>query len=168
MTGTSLINRLTNNGLLPRRDDLFHPFEQYFNKIYDEFFQGDFGSGIKSRVGYPKVDVLTENGKYIVEVAAPGVQAEDITVEILPYQEHDDRKVLKISGQMSEARQHSPDTQYHVKELRRSSFERMMLLPDTIEGEPEATMKDGILSLVWNCPEAKEPERKLIPVKKLD
>lgn len=175
MTGTSLIDRLSNN-LFPRRDDLFQPFEQYFNKIYDEFFQGDYGSGIKSRVGYPKIDVLTENGKYIVEVAAPGTNAEDITVEIVPCDsgignfgiQEPNQRVLKISGKMSEERQRSPQANYQVKELRRSSFERTLLLPECIEGDPEASMKEGILSLVWEYPEAKTPERKVIPIKKLD
>jgi HSP20 family molecular chaperone IbpA len=172
MTGTSLINRLS-NGLVPRRNDLFHPFEQHFNKIYDELFQGDFNNSIKSRVGYPKVDVYTENGKYYIDIAVPGVQAEDVTVEIVPWEEthavdRKDRKMLKVSGQMSSARQHSQDAQFQVKELRRSSFERCILLPDCVEGDPEATMKDGILKLTWDCPESKEPERKIITVKKLD
>jgi len=166
------MNRL--NGLIPSRQDLFFPFEQTFNKIFDEFFSDGALSTIKGKAGYPRLDVLTSNGKWVVEVALPGVNPDDVTVEILPQHEgvgvdKPAKRLLKISGRMSEEHQYADDeAKYHVKELRRSSFERSMVLPDYVEGEPEATMKNGILSLTWKVPELKVPERKTIAIKRLD
>lgn len=161
------------NGLAPTREDLFYPFEQAFDKIFDEFFGGNALSTVKGKSGYPRLDVIAADGKWIIEAALPGVKVEDVTVEILPnvpgvVQNKPPQRVLKISGRMSEDHQYTDEAKYHVKELRRSSFERSMVLPDYVEGEPEATMKNGILSLTWNVPELKVPERKTIPIKKLD
>ena len=170
------MNRLS--GLVPSRADLFFPFEQAFNKIFDEFFSDGALSTIRGKAGYPRLDILTSDGKWIVEAALPGVEPEDVTVEILPGEEKADNinqtyvrispRMLKVSGKMSEDHQYTNEAKYHVKELRRSSFERSMTLPDYVEGEPEATMKNGILSLTWKVPELKVPERKTIPIKKLD
>lgn len=159
MTGT-LVNRL--NGLIPRREDLLAPFESHFNKLFDEFFNEGSLSSVKGRAGYPKIDVISEKDKWIVEVAAPGVKAEDIEVEIMP---HGEEKFLRIAGKMSEDRQYSTEAKYHVKELRRSAFERTLLIPTHVEGEPEAVMKDGILTLSWKIPEATPTERKLVQIK---
>jgi HSP20 family molecular chaperone IbpA len=152
--------------LIPRREDLFAPFENYFNKIFDEFFTDSGRSCVKGRVGYPKIDVLIEKDKWIVEVAAPGATADDITVELLPCQEKSTKRVLKISGRVGEEHQYSSEAQYFIKELRRSSFERMIVLPEQVKGEPEATMKDGILRLTWQLPEVRAPAAKKITIRK--
>lgn len=172
--GTSLIrsNNFRNDNL-PTRSDFFHPFESYFDKIFDEFFSDSTKTGVKARAGYPKMDVIQQNGKFTVEAAVPGLQAEDITVEILPkndkcnYFPGESQTVLKISGkQLQEESRH--DKNYHVKELRRSQFERYVSLPDSVEGEPEATLKNGILTLSWNCAEEVMPVKKTVPIKKLE
>jgi len=52
--------------------------------------------------------------------------------------------------------------------LKRSSFERRVLLPDFVTGDPEATIKDGILRLVWKVPELVQPKPKQVEIKNLD
>ncbi len=153
---------LTRNGLAPSREELFYPFEQYFNSVFDNLLNQDGLMSIKSRVGYPKLDVLTEDGKWIVEVALPGVRTEDISVEILPMK--DNSFVLKISGRMAEDHQYEQAT-FHVKELRRSMFERSLKLPDYVKGEPDALMKDGILRLTWQVPDLKLPQKKTVKIR---
>ncbi len=51
-------------------------------------------------------------------------------------------------------------------ELRHSSFERHFQLPDYIEGDPEAKLKDGLLTLKWNLKNKDKPisENKQIPI----
>jgi HSP20 family molecular chaperone IbpA len=165
-----LANRV-HSSLVPRREDFFGPFESFFNDVFDEMF-GNF-SGLKSygKKGFPVLDVLIDGGKWIIECSVPGVRTEDLKVEIDPPESKDSPKkqgvrLLTISGHMEQ--QYSEKAEYHKKELRRSSFERSLYLPDYIEGEPEATLKNGILRLVWDVPQLKMPEKQSIPIKNLD
>lgn len=164
---TQLVNRVSNNGLVPRRNDVFAPFESFFNQVFDEMW-GDF-SGLKSnsRKGFPVLDVIVDDGKWIIEALVPGVKPEDLTVDIEPSQEGGLR-LLRISGHMDEAHQYSEKAQYYKKEVRRTAFERSLYLPDYVSGEPEATLKNGMLKLSWEVPELKLPEKKNIPIKCLD
>lgn len=159
------------NSLTPRRDDVFAPFESFFNQVFDGMWD-DF-SGLKSnaRKGFPVLDVIVDNGKYIVEACVPGASGDNLSVEIEPAKETNltrTGRILKISGRLDESHQYSDKAQYYKKELRRSSFERVMYLPDNVEGEPEATLKNGILKLVWDVPDLKPPEKKTVAIKCLD
>tara|TARA_Y100000034_G_scaffold38278_1_gene46979 strand:- start:2510 stop:2980 length:471 start_codon:yes stop_codon:yes gene_type:complete len=144
--------------LFSHRDDFFFPIEQHFNKVLDEFLGSS--TGIKaSSSGYPKMDVSKEDDKLVVKIAIPGVASEDIQVEV-----HEG--ALKISGKMSEEYQSSEGAHYYVRELKKSSFVRHLTLPNWVEGDPEAAMKDGILRLSWPTPKEVEPEKpRLIPIK---
>lgn len=148
------------NNLIPKRSDLFFPMEDYFNSIFDNFFNDDSFNSMKSRSNYPKMDIYTDD-KWNVEVSIPGVKTEDINVEVIPGR----IKMLKVSGKMGEEKK---SVDYKIKELRRSSFERIVSLPDNVEGEPEATLKDGILKLSWEITKTKEPETKKISIKNLN
>src|SRR5581483_6984179 len=157
--------QMANGCLVPRRDDVFAPFESFFNDVFDEML-GNF-SGLKShgRKGFPVLDVLINNGKWIIECSVPGVKAEDLKVEIQPDSTNpakQSRRLVTISGQMQ---QQYESAEYHKKELRRSSFERSLYLPDYVVGEPEATLKNGILTLIWDIPHLKPPEKQNIPIK---
>lgn len=177
LTSLALRNGIDNFlgcNLNPRRDDFFWPFEEHFNKLFNEFFGEGGLTGVKARSGYPKWDILAEDGRWKIQVALPGLKVDDISVEILPYQdetlglEPPQQRLLRISGKMSQSHQSKEGTKYHVKELRRSQFERTLVLPEYVKGEPEATMQDGILTLSWECPEAKVPERKKIPIRQIE
>lgn len=146
--------------LLPKRHDLFHPFEEAFNSICDNFFSSNTLSSVKSRAAYPKMDVYIDKSQWIVEVALPGLKPSDINIEILPGTD----PVLKVSGCMNESHQ-TKEVDYHIKELRRSSFERFLSLPHYITGDPETEMIDGILRLKWQIQEEKPPISKKITIK---
>lgn len=166
--GSDLVKRF-GNGLVPRRDDLFYPFESFFNQIFDEMWD-DF-SGLKSqgKKGFPVLDVLIDDDKWIIEASVPGVKAEDLKVEIDPPSKNTEKhsaRMVTISGHMET--QNSEKAEYHRKELRRSSFERTIQLPDYVAGEPEATLKNGILRLIWNVPGLKMPKKQTIAIKSLD
>jgi len=99
-----LVSRLNN-----LREEFFYPLESQFNKFFDEFFSNDFGVNmIKGRSNYPKLDVMTADGKWVVEVHIPGIDGKDLEVEILPQKSHDsqgvtiEERLLKISGRQSD------------------------------------------------------------------
>lgn len=141
------------------RNDLFWPFENHFNRLFDEFFHG---SNLidRNRVGYPKMDIIESGNDWKVVVAVPGVKPEDVKVELLK-----DR--IRISGKMEEKYQSPEGSQEYVKELRTSSFQREVFLPEKIHGkDPDATIENGILELKWSLPEeVKESLVKQIEIK---
>lgn len=162
----NMLRHRNRNGLSCRNDFLF-PVESQFNKIFDDFFN-DFNikglkDSIKSSQGYPKMDVLEDGGHLWVKVAVPGMNLNDLKVEV----EEKERRVT-ISGKMSEEYNSPEDNSvtYHVRELRHSQFKRVIQLPDYVEGDPEAELKEGILILKWKLrEEAQPPPKKLIEIR---
>lgn len=157
------------------RDDFFRPFEQMFDEIVNQVQGRDF-KPLKAGAGYPKLDVITHDGKFIIEVAIPGVNPEDVQVEIEPAKNTSEVKatttadyydILHISGHMETVRQ---DATYHVRELSRRSFHRSMCLPSGLKGDPEATFKNGLLTLTWQVQESlpPKPENRIITVKRIE
>ena len=153
--------------LVPRREDFFFPLQKEFDKLFDELFGPkrlpSLLNGVKSRSGYPKLDILVTDGKYRIEVAVPGVEPDDLKIEVLPNSDH---RLLRLTGRMSHDYQYSNDTDYYYRELTRAKFQRVIRLPDEVKGDPEAVVKNGMLTLTWSLEKPLEAEAKLIPIKK--
>jgi len=153
--------------LVPRREDFFFPLQKEFDKLFDELFGPkrlpSLLNGVKSRSGYPKLDILVTDGKYRVEVAVPGVEPDDLRIEILP---EGNSRLLRLSGRMSHDYQYSNETDYYFRELTRAKFQRVVRLPDEVKGDPEAVVKNGMLTLTWTLEKPlAQDEVKVIPVK---
>ena len=104
------------------------------------------------------MDIKEQDDKLVLNAALPGVKYEDVKIEML------DNSTIEISGQSFEENNVNEKI-YHLKELSKKAFSRRLNLPKNI-GDPEsATLKDGILTLVWNLPKKEEPERKFIKIK---
>jgi HSP20 family molecular chaperone IbpA len=75
--------------------------------------------------------------------------------------------VLEISG-TSKSNGERSENQFHIRELSDGSFKRQLRLPENLEGEPVAELKDGILTLTFKLqlPEEKQPESRKIPIQK--
>jgi HSP20 family molecular chaperone IbpA len=162
------------NTLLKSRDYMFEPFRQQFDKLFDQIVGSDSLSTVKSltRSGYPKMDIYYTKDEFIIEASVPGLKTENIKVEIIPCRDDNfciqNGNILKISGEMDYSYQHEKNTTYAVKELRRSHFERSILLPEGIIDEPVATLSDGILKLVWKYPNITPTEARIIPIRQLE
>lgn len=151
------------NGLSCRNDFLF-PIENHFNKLFDSFFNDanlkGFKDSLKATQGYPKMDILEDDGRLWIKVAVPGMNLEDLKVEV------EENGLVTISGKMSEEHNAEDNVTYHVRELRHSQFKRVIQLPDYIEGDPEAGLKEGLLTLSWKIkPEEQPPPKKLIEIR---
>ena len=165
-------------GLIPRREDFFFPLQQQFDKVFDELFGPkrlpSFLNSIKSRSGYPKLDILVTDGCFRVEVAVPGVEPDDLKIEIIKEQSESnsfgidvpDHRLLRLTGRMSHDYQYSNDTDYCYRELTRAKFQRVIRLPDEVKGDPEAVIKNGMLTLTWKLEKPLNSEVTQIPVKK--
>lgn len=143
-------NRNLTNGMFSRFPSFMNDMEDHWNKLVDSFFNpasvGDLKNKIKNG-GYPKLDTFETADQYIIQASVPGVDPDDLNVEM--YEEGDTRYVA-ISGQMAEEyRYKDEDAKWCRKELRRSSFRRVESLPEYVQGDPEAKIKDGIVTLSW-------------------
>jgi HSP20 family molecular chaperone IbpA len=140
-----------------QRDDFFRPFEQLFDDIFNQLDTRNWKSSLKASPGYPRMDVMTRDGKFVVELAIPGINPEDVHVEVEPAGaeasqaknygiDPEQFDVLHIYGKMEAAHE---DAQFHVRELSRRAFKRSMALPKNLKGDPEAVFKNGLLTLSW-------------------
>jgi HSP20 family protein len=127
---------LNPSSLLSRRD--------LFNQ------ESDFGL---SRLGInlPTANV-SENGKeYKIELAVPGLNREDFTIEL-------ENNMLKVSAQKEEESK-KDDNEYSMKEYSFNSFCRTFIIPENVkEADIEAKYEKGILKVTI-------PKEKETPVK---
>lgn len=147
--------------IVPLRDELFFPLEQTFNKFFEDFFSTKSNLNVaKANSGYPKLNSYLDGENYKLCFAVPGVLSEDLEVE------YGQNKSVTIKGKTAKKYQSPPDSSHYVRELRLSSFERTIGLPDLVEGEPEsAVLSDGILTLTWKLNPKSNPYSKRIAVK---
>jgi HSP20 family protein len=145
------------------RDEFLSPIEQYANKFFDDFFNSGL-NGTKATAGMPKMDVVCDNTNWMIIASVPGVEPDDVKVEITK-----DRRV-RISGKMSEDYSSPEGSKYYIKELRRSQFVREIGIPEGLEGDPEAEIKNGMLKLKWKLPEKPKEVNtsRVIEVKKVE
>jgi HSP20 family protein len=160
---------LTQWGFSPiTRDDFFSPVSQEMDRLFNEVFGKKFLSGVQHQSNCPRMNVYEKDGKLIMEAAVAGIPEDDIHVSILS------DGILEISGKVDLTNQKDTPN-YLIHELS-TSFKRQLRLPDSVLREeggdilaPEATLKDGILTIVFTLSwfkTPKEPEVKKIEIKK--
>jgi len=144
---------ISRNGLAPRRVDLFSEVSRELDHMFNEVFAPQFFVGKKSR-GYPLMDAIRGDGTLTLQYTVPGVKIEDLDVEL---GRDDQDRIVTVSGRLSQEYQHS-DSEYNIRELSSKEFRRVVRLPeDVTDEEPQATLKDGLLRLVFRTTKS-EPE----------
>ena len=89
----------------------------------------------------PAVNILEDDDKIQIEVAAPGMKKEDFKINL-------DQNRLTVSAEMEEEKNETNE-RYARKEFCYRSFSRQFNVPvETINGDQiQASYKDGILTL---------------------
>lgn len=106
----------------------------------------------------PAMDIKETDKEVIAEVEIPGFDPEKIDVSV-------EDGVLRVSGKLDEKREEK-EKGYWRKEIRKSSFERMVRLPVAIkENAVKATYEKGVLKIVMPKAEAKPSSKVKIQVK---
>jgi len=123
----------------------------------DRFFDDDlFTMPQIFRTGWDlAVDIFDEGDSVVAEMTLPGIDPDkvDITVE-------DD--YLKVSGRREEETEEKKKN-YYSKEIRRGSFERVVKLPTSVQGDKAvAEYKNGVLRI--KIPKRDEAKPKKIKV----
>ena len=112
-------------------------------KLFDEFFGRGLMSDIYNRGLFsdmPSANIVDEKDKFIIELAAPGLEKEDFKINV-------EDKTLSISVEKEEKKEED-DNKYTKKEFSYTAFSRSFNLPETINIEKiEASYKKGILNV---------------------
>ena len=131
-------------------------------RFFDSFLLKDFlefpsVAGLSTKEAKPAVNVKEEEGKFTVEVVAPGFKKEDFKVEL-------EKNVLTISSEKEENKEEK--NSYLRKEFSFSSFKRSFRLPEEeIDMENiKARYENGILFLDLIKQKERKPEAKKISV----
>ena len=125
-----------------------------YPSFLDEFFGRDFYPAHYQRSGFknlPAVNIVEGENEYSIEVAAPGLEKKDFSIDI-------DNDCLTISSSRDDSSEDRQD-QYTRREFRYNSFSRSFNLPETVDSENiSASHKNGVLNV--NIPKKEEAKAK--------
>jgi len=94
------------------------------------------------------VDVREEEDAYVLSALVPGLNAEDLNIQVL-------EDVVRIEGEYK-----PDDSQYLMHELPQGHFQRTLRLPVAVEAEQvEANIVDGVLELRLPKAESARPKK---------
>lgn len=151
----------------PRKVNLGEqPIKRFRNEI-DGMFQRFFDEPVLSNMPFvntdltPACNIVESKERYTIEVEIPGIEADDIDIEI-------DNHILKIKGERKQETEHKDEeTEIHTVEHSYGSFLRSFTLPDGINEEQiSANDKNGVLYI--DIPKSKESKARRIKVNKSD
>ncbi|MDX2429492.1 MAG: Hsp20/alpha crystallin family protein [Bacteroides sp.] len=110
---------------------------------WDDFFNDKSFNGVAPEVKKrfsPAINVIEEDKSFRIEVAAPGVGANDFNIKL-------ENDMLTISREQKENKE-EVEHKYLRREFSYNSFKRSFQLPDTIDaGSISAKQNSGILTI---------------------
>ena len=122
----------------------------------EDTFRGLFGRQ-RSGSWAPHTDIREENDKIVMAVDLPGLQQEDISVNI-------NNGILTIKGERKWEEKENEGKYLHRE--RHISFHRAFSLPDTVDqNKVDAQYKDGVLQLDLHKAEIATPKQIDVKVK---
>lgn len=87
----------------------------------------------------PPVDISEQDGNYVVEVALPGFNKDEVSIEVTNNQ-------ITISGQREE--KEGDDRKRRYSEIRRAAFSRTLVLPREVDPDSaKAEFENGVLKI---------------------
>lgn len=125
-----------------------------YNNAYDHFFN----RGINKVVGNdavkhnPLVNISELNGDFFIEVAAPGLNKEDLKVDV-------DKQLLTVKAEVKKNNESEQTAKYTRKEFGYGSFKRSFTLPESVDTQNiNAKYENGILRI--HLPQKEEAKPK--------
>lgn len=113
----------------------FESFSNRLQRIFDEF-SGDISTQFN-----PKVDISEDDDKIFVDVEAPGMNKEDISISLQD-------NILTIKGEKRNETEEKKGKNYYRSERCYGAFQRSFTLPAEIDREKaEAKFENGILQI---------------------
>ncbi|KPJ84894.1 hypothetical protein AMJ57_05135 [Parcubacteria bacterium SG8_24] len=111
-------------------------------KEFDRFFDDELFRPLSSRLGWDlAVDVYEDKDSVVAEMNLPGIDPDALDISF-------EEGYLRVSGSRQEEKE-TKKKDYHSKEIRRGSFERLARIPRAVDADKaKATYKDGVLKVV--------------------
>jgi HSP20 family protein len=142
-----------------RPRDIFSAMRDDMDRLFERFEYGfprwPMASGGGQRLTVPELDVRESPEAITIEAELPGVDEKDVSVTLA-------NGMLTIRGEKKQEKDEKTES-YHVTERSFGSFDRSVLLPDSIdETKVEAKFDKGVLTVsAAKKPEAVKTERKI-------
>ena len=124
------------------------------NRLFGTFFDNQAGVTAGRGAGrwIPAMDLVEDEGHYVLRADLPGVSEDDVNVEL-----EDD--VLTISGERKSEHEERREG-YHRVERASGSFSRALTLPEGVDADAiEAQFDKGVLEVRIPKPEQRKPQR---------
>lgn len=121
--------------------------DDFFNSNLSNFRGGDFFASA------PSINILENEKAYIIEMAAPGLKKEDISINL-------EDNYLSIFSEKEDKSEEKSDDKFLRREFSYTSFKRELGLPENVDQESiSANHEDGVLRI--NLPKLEEDNTKL-------
>ena len=137
--------------------DMERMFEDFPGFWFPNFFKTDFAPfrmEFDEVEWVPQIEVLRNNGQFLVRADLPGLTKDDVKVEMTD-------NMLMISGERKEEKEEKHEGFYR-SERSYGNFYRQIPLPEGIETEnAAATFRNGVLEIMMPMPKAEPSTRKL-------
>jgi len=140
------------------RDEFLIPFDALFDQMLGESFPDmtkEFGIDFFSKGAYPRVDIIDRNKEILIVAEIPGLNKDDVSIDVEQDKSNHSRHLLSISGGArvyvnedgSDENEEAP--RYIKKELKRSSFKRTFMLDNTSidVDNTKAKFENGLLEI---------------------
>lgn len=115
----------------------------YFPQFRDDYFGGEFlNSFFSDGADYkvPAVNIRENDNRYEIEVAAPGLNKEDLKISL-------ENKILTIKSE-KETKDEVDNRNFMRREFGFSSFCRSFSIPESVNAEAiKASLRNGVLTI---------------------
>ena len=132
-------------------------FEDFQGFTFPTFFKTDFAPfrmEFDKVEWVPQIEVLQNNGQFMVRADLPGLTRDDVKVELTD-------NLLLISGERKEEKEEKSEGFYR-SERSYGNFYRRIPLPEGVKTEnAAATFHNGVLEITMPLPKAETTTRKL-------
>jgi len=123
--------------------------------LLDQFFYGNDSLSAQHRT--PVIDILDEEGRYLIEAELPGLSEKDVRLEVK------DSTLFLSTGKAESSDENKTDRRWLRRERREFRFSRSFDLPEDVDVEKiEAKFRDGLLSIA--IPKKPESSPRVVPV----
>lgn len=131
----------------------FYDLDKFFEE--EDFFLPVFSS---KKINEPLIDIYETDKDIVAEMNIAGFKPENIDISV-------ENGVLTVKGNIEEEKE-DKNKNYWRKEIKKSSFEKMIRLPKEVdEDKTEATYENGILKITLPKIEQKKKTGKKIKIK---
>jgi HSP20 family protein len=130
----------------------FDQVADHFNRLFGDQFLASENAG-----WVPRVNVEETNDHLVLTAELPGLQREDVEIEV-------ENNVLTLRGRKEETREQKEEPRYHVWERQYGTFQRSFSLPRTVSSDKiGATFENGVLRV--EMPKAAEAKGRKIEIR---